>query len=277
MGVIESFVKAIEAGQKNLGIPVSKANLMNALVRHIDLVNAMDEAAKRPYKALEDLLDLKQKQANVSEARTARISGNTITVFTIVTIIFLPASFMTAFLALPIAEFSKSNSNFELAYAIKYIMIITAALAVPFVILALYVNPLLRFFKAFVGSFRKISERWSSSTVVRPILKRVPALAMVFIWTPILFIYCIILLGYAACSFLFNWKRLFRWFKEHRQTKKTPKADGTEGSKRRFVVGKIIASIAQHRAEKARNAEEHADGAELGGAPVQSVEPDIPS
>lgn len=70
---------------------------------------------------LEDLLDLKQKQANVSEARNARISGNTITVFTVVTIIFMPASFMAAFLALPIAEYPKSASNFDLSYAIKYI------------------------------------------------------------------------------------------------------------------------------------------------------------
>ena len=46
---------------------------------------------------LEDLLDLKQKQANVAEARITRQSGTTITVFTIVTIIFLPASFMQTF------------------------------------------------------------------------------------------------------------------------------------------------------------------------------------
>ena len=72
------------------------------------------------FSQLEDLLDLKQKQANVSEARIARISGNTITVFTVVTIIFLPASFMVAFLALPIAEYPKSDSNYKLSYVIKY-------------------------------------------------------------------------------------------------------------------------------------------------------------
>lgn len=63
---------------------------------------------------LEDLLDLKQKQANVSEARIARVSGNTITVFTIVTIIFLPASFMAAFFALPIAEYPFVDELFHL-------------------------------------------------------------------------------------------------------------------------------------------------------------------
>lgn len=70
---------------------------------------------------LEDLLDLKQKQANVSEARSTRISGNTITVFTIVTIIFLPASFMASFFALPIAQYPKRDDNFDLRYVVKYL------------------------------------------------------------------------------------------------------------------------------------------------------------
>lgn len=70
---------------------------------------------------LEDLLDLKQKQANVTEARITRVSGNTITVFTVVTIIFLPGSFMAAFLALPVTQYPKTDSNFDLSYAVQWI------------------------------------------------------------------------------------------------------------------------------------------------------------
>ncbi|KAH8599991.1 hypothetical protein B0O99DRAFT_347159 [Bisporella sp. PMI_857] len=120
--VLESFCPTVQAEQDNINTPAPKQglNLLAAIQRQIDIVATMDENAKRPYKALEDLLDLKQKQANVSEARIARISGNTITVFTVVTIIFLPASFMAAFLALPITEYPKTEANYPLSYALKY-------------------------------------------------------------------------------------------------------------------------------------------------------------
>jgi len=115
----------------------SRTSLMSPIKRHVQSIQDMDEDAKRPYKAvcsfhywihffadhqqLEDLLDLKQKQANVFEARTARISGNTITVFTVVTIIFLPASFMAAFFAIPISEYPKIDGNLKLSYTLKYL------------------------------------------------------------------------------------------------------------------------------------------------------------
>ncbi|KAK6066106.1 ankyrin repeat and protein kinase domain-containing protein [Seiridium cupressi] len=71
------------------------------------------------FRRLEDLLELKRKQANMVEARITRIRGNTITVFTIVTIVFLPASFMAAFLALPMAQFPFVDDMFELQWASK--------------------------------------------------------------------------------------------------------------------------------------------------------------
>ncbi|KAK0722435.1 hypothetical protein B0T26DRAFT_643157 [Lasiosphaeria miniovina] len=64
---------------------------------------------------LDNLLDLKQKHANAWEARFAREGseetqrhGNIILVFTLVTIIFLPLSFISSFFALDIDVFPKN-------------------------------------------------------------------------------------------------------------------------------------------------------------------------
>ena len=59
--------------------------------------------ANQTYRQLQDLLDLKQKQASVMETRLARIDseetakqGQTIRIFTYVTSFFLPLSFLTS-------------------------------------------------------------------------------------------------------------------------------------------------------------------------------------
>ncbi|KAF9873836.1 hypothetical protein CkaCkLH20_08570 [Colletotrichum karsti] len=127
--ILEPFTHIIAEARQSAAVSAgdatdkssSKPSLVGAVERHIAYVEQMDDSAGRLYRHLEDLLDLKQKQANVYEARTMRVSGNTITVFTIVTIIFLPASFMAAFLALPISEYpSVDNDKMQLGYAIKY-------------------------------------------------------------------------------------------------------------------------------------------------------------
>ena len=87
--------------------------------------------AKKTYDALSHLLELKTRQANAWEARFAREGGEetarqgtTILVFTVVTIIFLPLSFMASFMALNIKQFPKDPSQgssgstlWELSYA----------------------------------------------------------------------------------------------------------------------------------------------------------------
>ncbi|XXG95662.1 hypothetical protein Hte_001931 [Hypoxylon texense] len=125
------------------------SNMAGAVKRLVDIVKKMDVDTQRPRKALEDLLDLKQKQANVFEARSTRVSGTTITVFTIVTTVFLPASFVVAFFALPIAEYPFVDEQLHLDYAIKWTMSVTAAIAVPLIIFALYVNPIVQFIRTY--------------------------------------------------------------------------------------------------------------------------------
>ncbi|KAJ3958269.1 hypothetical protein N0V92_005146 [Colletotrichum tropicale] len=144
--VLEPFVRAIKYGREmstrkqesDTSDSGSKPSLVAAVDRHITYIDGMDTNARRVYRhvrlhsdiiksladcflQLENLLDLKQKQANVFEAHTARVSGNTITVFTVVTMIFLPASFMAAFLALPILQYPSVNDDkMELSFATKH-------------------------------------------------------------------------------------------------------------------------------------------------------------
>jgi len=109
------------------------------------------------FQQLKDLLNLKQQQANVLEAGVSRnqaiSSGEqskTIMVFTIVTIIFLPLTFVTTVFTLPIAEFKRvvkpDNSDFpptpflEKSYILPYIVGVTFAIAVPCIFAAFQIR-----------------------------------------------------------------------------------------------------------------------------------------
>ncbi|RYN91333.1 hypothetical protein AA0119_g10561 [Alternaria tenuissima] len=90
-------------------------------------VDSIITRVNHTYKMLSDLLDLKQKYANVQEARSSREQaeataqqGKTIMVFTIVTIVFLPLSFMATFFAMQVKEFENLSLNFVSKIMCKY-------------------------------------------------------------------------------------------------------------------------------------------------------------
>jgi hypothetical protein len=112
----------------------------------------MDKQAESVNTNLTQVLDLKQKHANALEARfqrdqaqdTAR-QGQTIMIFTLVTIIFLPMSFIASFFAINIADFphnfSNGNSGLPLGYVAKYLFGIGFAVSIPLVAIAfVYTN-----------------------------------------------------------------------------------------------------------------------------------------
>ncbi|KAK1238071.1 hypothetical protein MKX08_002650, partial [Trichoderma sp. CBMAI-0020] len=101
-----------------------KHNLpLRTIDRFAKLVKKMNERAKNTNKALTNLVDLKQKQSTMIDTRTARLQaeeshkmalqsesqGRTLMVFTVVTIVFLPLSFIAAFFAIPVKEFGGDN------------------------------------------------------------------------------------------------------------------------------------------------------------------------
>ncbi|PBP25883.1 ankyrin repeat and protein kinase domain containing protein 1 [Diplocarpon rosae] len=129
---------------------------------HLKDIERMDRQAERIYKSITDMLDLKQKHANAFEARftrdqaagTARQS-QTIMVFTIVTIIFLPLSFIAAFFAINIREFPRSGAgpSLPLGYVSKYMFGIGFAVSIPLIAIALSLDDIGHLFRRARRSF----------------------------------------------------------------------------------------------------------------------------
>ena len=99
---------------------------------------------------LTHLLDLKQKHANAFEARFARDQatftgrqGQTIMVFTIVTAVFLPMSFIAALFAIPVREFPHASDgvpSLSLGYVSRFVFGIGLAISIPSIAVAFAVD-----------------------------------------------------------------------------------------------------------------------------------------
>jgi hypothetical protein len=117
------------------------------------------------------MLDLKQKHANAFEARFARDQAagtarqsQTIMVFTIVTIIFLPLSFIASFFAININEFPRTDSgpNLPLGYVSKYMFGIGLAFSIPLIIIAVRLDDiadLMNESKRRINQWRRVKEK----------------------------------------------------------------------------------------------------------------------
>ncbi|KAJ5142587.1 Mitochondrial substrate/solute carrier [Penicillium bovifimosum] len=81
-------------------------------------INEMKENSHVTQKAVETLLDLKQKQANVDEAKMARweaevtqTQSRAVMVFTVFSVVFLPLSFFTSLFGINAREWSGEQTN----------------------------------------------------------------------------------------------------------------------------------------------------------------------
>ena len=111
-------------------------------------VERMDRQAEGIYTSLTHLLDLKQKHSNALEARFARVQtviatrqGQAIIVFTTVTIIFLPMSFVAAFFAINFHDWG--DEQLTIAYVSKYLFGIGLGISIPLIAMAFSVSAIL--------------------------------------------------------------------------------------------------------------------------------------
>ena len=115
----------------------------------------MDNQAQAIFTSLTQLLDFKQKHANAIEARFAREQaeftagqarltarqGETIMVFTIVTIFFLPISFIAAFFTINVVDYPKLT----LGYVSKYVFGIGLSISFIFITVAFLLDDIREF------------------------------------------------------------------------------------------------------------------------------------
>ncbi|RPA85383.1 hypothetical protein BJ508DRAFT_412163 [Ascobolus immersus RN42] len=122
----------------------------------LDDFQRMDEQSKNVNEGINSLLDSKQKHANAWEAHSSRLQadaaakqGDAILMFTIVTIIFLPLSFLASFFTIDISQFPQNDlgrTEWDLHTCLRYILGISCGVSIPLILLALNAHRVRRFF-----------------------------------------------------------------------------------------------------------------------------------
>lgn len=158
-----------EEQQSQKGVKRRFRDQLKTIDMHLKDIERMDKQAERIYYSITDMLDLKQKHANAFEARFARDQAagtakqsQIIMVFTIVTIVFLPLSFIAAFFAINIEEFPRSSdgtAGLPLGYVSKYMFGIGFAVCIPLIVIALVLNDMRDLFRKVKTGFARLRTR----------------------------------------------------------------------------------------------------------------------
>ncbi|KAH7390468.1 hypothetical protein BKA66DRAFT_36179 [Pyrenochaeta sp. MPI-SDFR-AT-0127] len=137
------------------GLELYSTKQLGVIRTHLKDIDRMEHHVNAIYASITNLLDLKHRYANVFEARFARYQatdtvhqGQTIMVFTIVTIIFLPLSFIGTMFTINISDFPQGNGgepSMSLAYVSKWVFGIGFAISIPLVVVALSYESMMRF------------------------------------------------------------------------------------------------------------------------------------
>ncbi|SPN99130.1 related to ankyrin repeat protein [Cephalotrichum gorgonifer] len=135
-------------------------------------ISRMDRQAEIIFVNLTHLLDLKQKHSNALEARFARDQavlagkqGQTIMVFTIVTVVFLPMSFIASFFAVDFADRLDGSNPLTMSYVSKYMFGIGLGISIPLIVMAFFIEDFTNFMRrTFSLAKRRILSRGPASS-----------------------------------------------------------------------------------------------------------------
>ncbi|MCJ1386386.1 hypothetical protein MMC17_009512 [Xylographa soralifera] len=120
------------------------SNAQEKLEEYTHQVDQMIKNASRTRSDFEKLLDLKQRQANVDEARLARyqadvtsVQSRAVMVFTVFTVLFLPLTFFTGLFGMNISEWSNTSTNVSWRTVVKWSIPLSLTIVVCALALAL--------------------------------------------------------------------------------------------------------------------------------------------
>ena len=146
----ETIAQMVEIYQRPDYVELSKNGLtilreaQDKLAEYIHQVDSMIRSAERTRKDFEKLLDLKQRQANVDEARLARYQADltsaqsrAVLVFTVFTVIFLPLTFFTGLFGMNINEWSGTLTNVSWRTVVEWSIPLSLAITCTALVLAL--------------------------------------------------------------------------------------------------------------------------------------------
>lgn len=135
---------------------------LDKLIDYIHQVDSMIGSAERTRNDFEKLLDLKQKQANVDEARLARYQADlasaqsrAVLVFTVFTVIFLPLTFFTGLFGMNINEWSSTPTNVSWRTVVEWSIPLSLAITCTALVLALSMR-IRKFAKSFVKAISEL-------------------------------------------------------------------------------------------------------------------------
>ncbi|KAF7505376.1 hypothetical protein GJ744_000997 [Endocarpon pusillum] len=164
LNMLKSVVKQQKKAWDEL-ISVNPGNILSPTDYTIEHIEEMEKAAFRIQEAILAVMGLEQNEASINEAVSSRKQtgetieeGKTLMVFTVITIIFLPLSFLASLFALNIGEFPHTSGGVKpgtLQYKASWIfpIIFGVTAGIFFIAIAIGLHgPLLRFWRELVRS-----------------------------------------------------------------------------------------------------------------------------
>ncbi|KAJ9148654.1 Ankyrin repeat protein [Pleurostoma richardsiae] len=161
------------------------SELISEVEDRLEELNGLRQSAERTATSVKDLLDLKQQQASVvqtwqsvKQAEETVKQGRAIIMFTTVTIVFLPLSFMSSIFGMNNSEF-QDGSSWSLGEQLRLMLPISAGIILVTVILAfsnllraiiwsayMYVTTHILVYTGLYWCWLALRDEWSSQTMM---------------------------------------------------------------------------------------------------------------
>ncbi|KAI6784034.1 Serine/threonine-protein phosphatase 6 regulatory ankyrin repeat subunit C-like protein [Emericellopsis cladophorae] len=157
LNILKAVVEAQEIVQNQLQ-KIQPRDIQSAKSILKDIYE-MDELAKRIQSSINTTLTLEQNEIAISQAQQSVRQGRTLMVFTVVTILFLPMSFLTSFFAIDVAAFVTTPK-----WTFAVIFAVSVGITMPLACYAFYSDDIVGFFHDLTSKPSSASDQQSTGT-----------------------------------------------------------------------------------------------------------------